>query len=298
MHAGTPKTGTTSLQIALERHRALLACHGLLYPTTMATTYSTSNGTGVKPKHQWLVGGLIAENPCGLRDHLAAALTEASSTTRTVIFSTEGIYHHWWDFSEAGRRELAALSRAYKVELWVWFRDPIRFFTSNYIQMLKNPRTDVTCYGRDWSPDDMLDDPWFVRQLDYKGFVQAVTATIGNGSVRPFVHRGTTVADFFATVGLPAPITPEPNEHATLGSFGVRVLRELNKLELGYETKISAAGLVHRLDVEVGNASQSFQIDPLTRARVLAFSRPSVEWLKGEYGLDLSEHQIPLRPSG
>src|ERR1017187_7782343 len=46
LHAGTPKTGTTSLQIALERHRAQIACHGLLYPTTMATAYSTSDGRG------------------------------------------------------------------------------------------------------------------------------------------------------------------------------------------------------------------------------------------------------------
>jgi len=290
LHAGTPKTGTTSLQIALERHRAQIACHGLLYPTTMATAYSTSDGRGgVKPKHQWLVSDLVAHSGGGLRDHMAAALAEASPSTHTVVLSTEGLFNHWWDFSKEGRRELSALSRTYKVELWVWFREPIRFFISNYVQMLKNPPTEVACYGRDWSPDEMLDDPWFVRHLDYKGFIEEVTQTLGEGSVRPYAYRGATVADFFAAAGLPALNTSELREHVTLGGFGVQVLRHLNKLSLDFDAKIAAVNIVNRLDAELGMASQPLQIDPSTRARVLAFCGPSVEWLRREYGLELSE---------
>ena len=287
LHAGTPKTGTTSLQIVLERHRDELASRGLFYPKTMATRYA--GGEGIKPKHQWLVDDLTAVDAGVLRRHVDAALAEAPACAQTIVFSTEGLFNHWWDFSQAGRTELSVLAREYVVELWVWFRAPIGFFVSLYIQALKNPHAPIACYGQDWSPEEMLDDPWFARHLNYMRFVEEVTETLGEGAVRPYAYRGTTVADFFAAAGLPDFTAPEPKEHATLGKFGVEVLRLLNRLTSSSEAKMECVNLINRLDAELGASWRPFQLKAPVSARILSLSAPSVEWLKRKYAVDLTD---------
>ena len=288
LHAGTPKTGTTSLQIALDRCRADLAGRGFLYPKAIETSYPRADGQlGTKPKHQWLVADLMADDDAAFFEHLGAAIAEASSGVHTLILSTEGLFHHWWDFSSTGRAALATLKRSFRVELWVWFRDPVEFFVSNYIQMLKNPRSPVVCYGQDWSTATMLDDPWFVRRLDYAGFVDEAGAVLGEDAVRAFVYRGRTVADFLAAAGLADIDIPEPREHSTLGQIGVDLLRVLNGRELSSEAKMAAVNAISRLDAELGACSEAFQLDAATIARVRTLAQPGLSRLRRERALEL-----------
>lgn len=288
LHAGTPKTGTTSLQIALSTQRQILSRRGIFVPPTVEQEYPTPDGRmGVKPKHQFLVTAMMASDGQVLRVGLEDALRTAPPDAHTAVLSTEGLYHHWWDFTDAAKDSLRALTRTYRVEVWTWFRPPVEFFVSNYIQMLKNPITRVACYGRDWSPDRMLDDPWFAQRLDYAGFARDVSALLGPDALHLFSWRGRTVDDFFSHLGHPALGQSELREHATLGTVGVQMLRLVNARVVPNPTKAKALRLINQLDATLGPASPPFDPGPGARQRVEDLTQVGLEWLHRHHGLEL-----------
>jgi hypothetical protein len=288
LHAGTPKTGTTSLQRALQQHRAALADRGFFIPPTTDQLVAAATGGAIaKPKHQFLVDALRDRTEKPLRTQLEAALAAAPSSAHTAILSSEGLYHHWWDFADASRAELAGFGRAYQLQLWVWFREPQGFFASSYVQMLKNPPGRVPCYGRDWSPEQMLDDPWFARRLDYAGFVGEAADCLGSGALRLFPWRHRTVHDFLAALGQPDLNVEEPTEHPTPGALGAAMLRALNRGALRGADRAAAVGRIVQLDASLGPASPRFDPGPAVRQRLDALTAPGLAWLRREWGLCL-----------
>lgn len=289
LHAGTPKTGTTSLQIAFDEHRSVLRARGLLYPDAIATRYAAANRHyNAKPKHQWLVDDLQAHDAGDFAKNIARALGQASANTETVVLSTEGLFTHWWDFSPAGRAALSELARTYNVEIWVWFRDPVEFFVSFYIQMLRNPRSKVACHGQDWSPEEMLEDFWFAKHLDYMDFVDQARSVLGAGdAVRVFRYRRTTTADFLSAVGLVDFALPELQENRSFGGFGVEAVRLLNRYDLPADRKDLSVELIAQIDGQMGPTTPAFELAPLTRASVIARAKPSLGRLRDEFGMDL-----------
>lgn len=288
LHAGTPKTGTTSLQIALNEHRDSLAARGLLYPQAMAASYAGNRNYSVKPKHQWLVDDLMAADGGRFAENVSKALGQASSNIDTVVLSTEGVFNHWWDFTLAGRQALAKLARDYRVEIWVWFRHPLEFFTSFYIQMLRNPRSLIPCHGQDWSPEQMLDDPWFAKHLDYAEFIDQARETVGRDCVRAFAHRKTVVFDFLSAMGISDLEVPELEENRTFGHVGVEVMRLINRCNVEPNRRNAVIDLVAQLDAEVNGASRAFELAPETRDRVSVLSAASLRRLKSEFGVELT----------
>ena len=89
LHGGTPKTGTSALQWCLDANRKVLAQRGFWYPPS-------SNPR--EPKHQELIGALMAADEARFEECIDSALSEMPSDAHTVILSTEGIFNHWWDF--------------------------------------------------------------------------------------------------------------------------------------------------------------------------------------------------------
>lgn len=280
LHAGTPKTGTTSLQIYLEQHRADLLRMGILYPRTVRSF-------DLKPKHQWIVDALSARDGGDLMGKMNDVLAQIEPSTHTVILSAEGLFHHWWDFSSAGRQALASLADMFSVSVWVWFRDPISFVRSNYIQMLKNPRYHVACYGRDLSVDEVLDDKWFARHLDYIGFVSQMEEVLGRGAVIPFAYKGDTIDVFLSSLGVERTDRTKLNENRTLGEFGVRLLRMLNRHPLSPKKKWTAVVLINKLDALLGFASQPLRLGSKTEDLIRSLASESISALERDFGLSL-----------
>lgn len=288
LHAGTPKTGTTSLQRALYGLRDALSARGVFIPPTSVQHYPTPDGRmEEKPKHQWMVAALTAPAAGTFVAALEKAIAAAPAEAHTAILSTEGLYHHWWDFSDAGKAGLAEVAKRYRVELWVWFRPPLEFFTSSYVQMLKNPIGRVACYGKDLSPAELLDDPWFARRLDYADFLRRTGEILGRDALRPFAWKDRTVRDFLAALGHDDLAAEEPREHRTLGSVGVAMLRLVNARSVPNPVKEEAVRLISQVDAALGEASPEFELDAQTRSRVLDLSGPGLAWLRQEWGLDL-----------
>ena len=282
LHAGTPKTGTTSLQVYLDRERGTLLRHGIFYPKT------DESAEPAKPKHQWIVNTLMASDNRHFCQKIDKILAEAGSGPDTMILSTEGLFNHWWDFSTAGRQALAALTREMAVQMWVWFREPISFIRSNYVQMLRNPRSWVECCGRDISIEQMLDDQWFIKHLDYIGFVRQVESVLGRGAVVPFAYRGDTIKAFLGALGLTGMPIGGLAEHPTSGELGVTLLRILNRYELTVEQKKAAVVRIGELDALVGAQSQPLRLAAATVRQIHKLAAESMHSLSRDFGLSFA----------
>jgi hypothetical protein len=88
LHAGAIKTGTTSLQFYLDRHRRDLALKGIVYPVEGTTET-------IEPKHQWIVNSLMTNDEHLFATRLSRCLDECPEKANWIILSTEGIFNRW-----------------------------------------------------------------------------------------------------------------------------------------------------------------------------------------------------------
>ncbi|MBV9782984.1 MAG: hypothetical protein JO264_04115 [Acidisphaera sp.] len=269
----------------LDRHRDALLGHGVLYPVTDGTYEASGRSAYAKPKHQWMVAALMAPSDVSFWQGIDGALAEAGDGVHTLILSSEGLFAHWWDFSPAGRAALSALAARLKVELWVFFREPQGYIRSEYVQMLKNPVIGSLCYGRDLSIDEMLDDAWFARRLDYIGYIRDVQAVLGADAVRLFRYGCDTISRFMSALGISGLPGESLREHPTLGEVGTQLLRVINRRTLDAPSKQAVVGLVERIDAIMGAQSEPLTFSLDVRQRIASLAAPSLHALEREFGL-------------
>ena len=278
LHAGTPKTGTTALQLHLEADREKLLRQGFFYPPT---------GGGPSPRHQWMIQGLLGAGMPFLAQ-LRASEAALPEDVHTVILSSEGVYNHWCDFSDAGRSALQQLGEEYRVELWIWFREPVAFARSLYVQMLKNPRVGGNpCYGYNYTLEQMLDIPWFAAHLDYARFIADAERILGTGSVRPFPYESDTVSTFYQALGLDCQAAMR-SENRSIGGLGADLVRVLNRRDLPPEPRRRAMEIIEALDAELAAVSGPLQVSAETQMRIAAYAASSIALLETKYGIVFS----------
>jgi hypothetical protein len=286
LHAGTPKTGSTALQSVLYRHREPLLDRGLLYPLGGITPLP-------EPKHQWMINSLM-HDPADFTARVESALAEARPDTHTMFLSSEGLFHHWWDFPAQGRAALQDLARRFPVSLWVVFREPVSFMRSYYVQMLKNPRGLGPLYGRDMALEEMLTVPSFCAHLDYARYIEEVEACLGAGTLRPFPYRAdATITDVLTALGIADLPFGATRENRTLGAPGVRLLRQINRSDMPTATKWEIVRLVEQIDTLMDGVNSPLAIDPRTVQRIRALAAPSLAFLAERYRLDLDDTAPP-----
>jgi hypothetical protein len=275
LHAGTPKTGTTSLQLTLEQRRAWLAERGIAYPVT---------GGGPSPRHQWMIASLMNGDRMAFARQLEEALRPISGRIHTIVLSSEGLFNHWWDFSAAGRDALRALRTNFDVSLWVWLREPVAYTRSLYVQMLRNPRVqNVPCYGTSLSIDEMLEDRWFAKHLDYIAFIRDAESVLGSNTVVPYVYRGDTVQAFFDELQLEYTALSSRSDNASLGAVAADLLRALNRHDLPADARAQA--IEHIAKIEALTGTRPMKLSPQTKEKIRSISAESVQVLSREYGL-------------
>ncbi|HEY2482526.1 MAG TPA: hypothetical protein VGI30_10080 [Caulobacteraceae bacterium] len=279
LHAGTEKTGTTALQLFLEAHTDDLAARGVVYPPT-GEDYRR---TGRFPKHRWLIEALMAEGQERFARECERALAACPAAAHTLILSDEALYGDWPHVTPAGRAALAALAQRFETELWVWFREPVAYARSQYVQMLKNPRGGPPGNGRDLGIDEAIELPWFVSRLDYIGFVRDLEGVLGAGQVRPFVYAGDSIAAFLAALDLEDLEAGRVEANRTMGEAGVAILRILNRFEMDQTTKTEATRLVEQLDGVL--PAKPLALGAKTKARIGELTAPSRVALARDYGL-------------
>ena len=257
LHAGTSKTGTSSLQFHMDRNRQTLKDAGILYPSEGTKEFRV-------PKHQWLVGVLQSANQSEMRRRLDRINAEVAPTTHTILLSTEGIFNHWWDFPDDGKELLRQVAQAFDTSVWIWFRDPVTFFASYYLQALRTPKISaIPAYGRDHGVRDLLRMPWITRHLQYQALLAEFGRICGEDSVYPFAHAKDLVAEVYDLFGIARPDVSAPRENVTsLASAGVEILRIVNRYLLDVSEKERAYELVEQLNTLIGHRDQPFTMSP------------------------------------
>ena len=238
-----------------------------------------------------MISGLVSADSAHFMNMVDAALAEARSDTHTMILSSEGLFHRWWDFSSAGLSALQSLVARFPLQFWLFFREPVSFARSFYIQMLKNPRGLGPCYGQDVSVSDMLDDPRFALHLDYIGYIRTVEAALGAGTVRPFHYQGDTIAGTLAALEIGDLEPSTMQENRTIGKFGVGLIRMINQRTMAVEQKWQAVRLIEELDKLVDDYKWPLALEPEVVSRIDALSADSVRAFEQRYGLAIGRAQ-------
>jgi len=269
IHAGTPKTGTTSLQTYLDKKQRKLRGKGILYPHNIK---NIQNPTA--PKHQWFEKNLVTTHLENFVENFKNIVAQVKEDTHTIILSSEGIYNYWWDFPEESKDLLRVLSKLFDVEIWVWFREPLQFIESYYKQCIRNPQLENNpCYGKDLSFAEMLEIDWFARHLDYQGFVDECQMIFGNNNVSAFKYEGDVVQEVIRKLGLATPSdNPTPRQNQSLNNASVALLRTINRYDIKAKDKELLIPHLKEINAVLESYARDTLIDGASHRRVLALA--------------------------
>ena len=256
IHAGTPKTGTTSLQTYLDKKQRKLRGKGILYPHNLEKLQNPS-----APKHQWFEKNLVTAHVQNFLENFKNIISQVKEDTHTIILSSEGIYNYWWDFPNESKDMLSELSKLFDIEIWVWFREPLAFIESYYKQCIRNPQVESNpCYGKDLSFAEMLEIKWFSQHLNYQGFVTECYSLFGKNNVSVFKYEGDVVQEVIQKLGLATPHdNPTPRQNKSLNNASIALLKTINH----YDIKAKDKGLLMPHLKEINRILESYANEPL-----------------------------------
>lgn len=271
LHAGTPKTGTTSMQTYLAKKQRKLRGLGILYPHSSDELRNPS-----APIHQWFEKNLVTTHTQHFLQNFTHLISQVKPHTHTVILSSEGIYNYWWDFPPASKRLLRSLANLFDVHIWVWFREPLGFIESFYKQCIRNPQTSGNpCYGKDLSFAEMLEINWFTQHLDYAGFVEDCQQLFGQDHVQTFAYRGDVVQQLSAMLGLAtAHDNPTAVQNRSLHGVSIDLMRVLNQYSISAKDKDKLMPHIKQIDQLLSRYLSQSVVDNALHAKVLTYYKP------------------------
>ena len=280
LHVGTPKTGTTSLQVYLDKKYSMLKKKGILYPKR------THNSDA--PTHQWFEKNLVRTHPQNLLDNFKGILSEVDENTHTILLSSEGIYNRWWDFPTESKALLTVLNELSDVNIWVWFKEPLIFAEDFYKQCMRNPLVkDIPCYGKDLSFAEVLKDPWFKQRLDYMGFVNECDQIFGKSSISIFECNTDTVQTVRELLGIATPHdSPAPRKNKSLNAITTELYRIINRLELSAKEKEKIVPHMHEINTALTSyaaRSNESLIDKESRDEIIKMTSAGMRKLQTRF---------------
>ena len=277
IHAGTPKTGTTSVQTYLNKKQLKLRKKGILYPHNIESLQKST-----APKHQWFEKNLVTTHVENFLENFKNIISQVNKDTHTIILSSEGIYNYWWDFPDESKELLRELRKLFDVEVWVWFREPVAFIESYYKQCIRNPQIENNpCYGKDLSFAEMLDIEWFSQHLDYQGFVTECQTLFGESAVSVFKYEGDVVQEVIQKLGLETPHdNPTPRKNKGLNSASVALLRTINNYDLKVKDKDLLIPHLKAINGILDSYADDNLIDEESKKRVLKISHLEINGVR------------------
>jgi len=271
IHAGTPKTGTTSIQTYLDKNQRKLRGQGILYPHNIDRIRHPH-----APKHQWFEKNLVTTHVEYFLENFRNIVSQVKEDTHTIILSSEGIFNYWWDFPDESKALLSDLGTHFDTEIWTWFRDPLEFIEGFYKQCIRNPQVSSNpCYGKDISFAEMLELEWFSQHLNYQGFVSECQELFGKSQVIAFQYEGDVVLAFKRELGLQTlQENSTPRLNKGLNATAIALLRVINSYDVKAKDK---ERLMPHLR-EVGDIIECYAnetlVDDESRKKVLEIARP------------------------
>ncbi|MFC5528997.1 hypothetical protein [Cohnella yongneupensis] len=281
IHAGTPKTGTTTFQQSMFAHRDRLLKEGILYP-------DLDIAPGMMKKHQWLVQHLLEEDRASFRskfDELSDMSVKSRATL--VVLSTEGIFNHWSNYSAIARGMLSDLANLFDVSVWCVFREPLAFALSRYGQVVKNPPTKYTPEnGTSLSMEDIIQYPSFRKRLDYANFIYGIESLFGKESIVVTQYESADIlVQARSILGVSDTTLPDvPRMNESLSPLGVDLVRRMNSVQLP-EAREELLAKIAYIDKLLGSTSYPQTVSAEFRRQIKALSAPSEKLLAERFGI-------------
>jgi len=271
IHVGTPKTGTTSIQIYLDKKQGKLRRKGILYPHNHKNLHNPN-----APKHQWFEKNLVTTHLDNFIENVKNIISQVKEDTHTIILSSEGIYNYWWDFPDESKDILCELGKRFDIEIWAWFREPLDFIEDYYNQCIRNPQIENNpCYGKDLSFSEMLDIKWFSQHLDYQGFVTECQTLFGKNKVSAFKYQGDVVQEIIQKLGLATPDdNPIKRHNQSLNSASIALLRTINRYNIKAKDKELLMPYLREISGIIKGYANDTLIDEESRKKVLKIANP------------------------
>lgn len=299
LHAGLPKTGTTSIQAAFyEQRRLLLQEARLLYPSLAAnltnalcTLFHDDPRKHITNK---LAGITTRDSITELQSEYRGALEREISSTDwdTLLLSAEGVSN----LHSQELRDLRGWGDQFANHWTALFcvRHPVDFVRSHVQELLKGGLTLEQLY-------DNLPSPAF------RGKIMNLINNFGRENVIIFdfetakESRGGVIGAFAARVGLPAPIcdilsSRDIRENPSLSHEAILLLDSVNRQRPMFQ---GARRAPRRSDMDLHYISRirggRFDIPPEMKHKVQELTRGDIEWMNGEFGLSLYHDIIESR---
>jgi uncharacterized protein DUF4112 len=209
LHAGTHKTGTTSIQRALWHNRAWLRARGLIYPDGEGV-YSPQSP--LKNHHEFARSftGIYPKELAQAGQFLDDVRAQLESPRDVILLSTEDVYRHiqgydywqhfapdYWARREEYLRLLAMALQNFDVMVLLFFRERQSFARSLYAELVRN--------GWQCSPAEFAEQfyHWFEYEQQIAVF-KAVFSDVRISSYESATKRG-LIKTFFQTIEFPMP---------------------------------------------------------------------------------------------
>lgn len=282
LHAGTPKTGTSTLQVCFHQCRRTLSEQGILYPAAGIEPSASP------PKHQWIADALLANDERRFKEQMDQVLSEMADylNVHTVLLSTEGIYNHWWDYSDAAKMLLKELQRDFEVSVWTVFRNPLSFARSYYGQVVKNPKFSYCpCYGTSEPLEVVIDDLSFSRTLRYADFIKSIETLFEKPVVIAGKYEdGDTIHQAVRLLKIDAErIQPVARTNQSLGATGIALVRRLNRMDIDREKRARYIGLIAEISAVLDHDADNMNLSAEVRDKVDVLAGDSRTYLKDRY---------------
>ncbi|MGH6823616.1 MAG: hypothetical protein ACREC4_09035, partial [Methylocella sp.] len=210
------------------------------------------------PKHQFLVEQMMAGDMQGLGTSILSALRAMPNNTNLILFSTEGLFNHWRDFPAESRSMLRFLASTFRLEVLICFRNVVEFAVSFYCQSVRNPPI-RPCYGRDLSLEEMLDDEWFRRHLDYVGFLMEVRHALANVTIRAFSYSDTVISEILQYLGAGNLECGGARHNESLHRQGLEMMRIVNRYHLDPANREEILARIRAIEVAFGEQLESYR---------------------------------------
>jgi hypothetical protein len=292
VHAGWPKTGTSTIQNVLHANRGyLLERERALYPS-LAPNLSNALGSIFKEhsrkRKATKVAGLTDEEVAALRSkHLGALEAELSSGDwETLLLSAEGVSNLM--VPEFAKLREWCEGHASECTVLVCVRHPIDWTRSVIQQFLKRGDT----------LDRLYEDP---PTPEYRAKISRAIAAFGRENVRVFDFESATrggggiVGAFAREAGLGAPAqeflaSRAPRYNESLSMEAARILDSLNRqrpMFVGDARASRRAKLGRELAYLRRVGGRKFDVPGWVKGRIVPESREDVAWLNETFGLNL-----------